>query len=105
MESIIEEMNSRINRTSSICSNLGVINGEIERYWKHILETTEDFFELDTTLDHDELAVDIWDILFENNEDYQFDYDYYMEVQIYTSLEPLLEDIPLMCNYFNTYFI
>lgn len=104
MEAIIEEMNSRINRTSPIRSNLGVINGEIERYWKHILETTEDFFELDTTDDHDELAVDIWDILFENNEDYQFDYDYYMEVQIYTSLEPLLEDIPLMCNYFNNYF-
>ena len=104
MEAIIEEMNSRISRSSPIRSNLGVINSEIERYWKHILETTEDFFELDTTDDHEELAIDIWDILFENNEEYQFDYDYFMEVQMYTNLEPLLEDIPLMINYFNTYF-
>ena len=103
MEPIIEEMFRRI--TGLTRSNLDIINHEIEMYWKNVLETTEDFFELDTTVDHVELADDIWDILFEHNEEYKFDYDYYLEMRMYdTSTDPDIQDIPLMINYFNTYF-
>ena len=103
MEAIIEEI---FRRTSGLARcNLDIINHEIEKYWKHVLETTDDFFELDTTMDNDELADYIWDILFEHNEDYKFDYDYYLEMRMFdTSIVPDIEDIPLMINYFNTYF-
>lgn len=105
MEAIIEEMFRRITGVADMSSNLDLVNHEIEQYWKHILESTEDLFDLDTTRDHDELADDIWDILFEHNEEYKFDYDYYNEIRDFDSnSEPFLEDIPLMINYFNTYF-
>ena len=103
METIIEEIFHRVS-TIDAC-RINRINHEIEMYWKEMLESSDDFFELDTTMDNDELADYIWDILFEHNEEYKFDYDYYKEQRMNdTSIEPDIHDIPIMINYFNTYF-
>ena len=91
METSIEEIFHRVS-TIDAC-RINRINHEIEMYWKEMLESSDDFFELDTTMDNDELADYIWDILFEHNEEYKFDYDYYKEQRMNdTSIEPDIHD-------------
>lgn len=103
MEAIIEQM---IRRMTGIARcNLDIINHEIETYWLSSLEMNDDLFGLDTTMDNERLSNEIFDILFDKNEDHKFDYNYYLEMRMYdTSIVPDVQDIPLMINYFNTYF-
>jgi hypothetical protein len=103
MEAIIEEMFRRITGLSR--SNLDIINHEIEMYWINTLESNDDLFGLDTTMDNEILSYEIFDILFDKNEQYKFNYDYYLEMRMFdSSILPDIQDIPLMINYFNTYF-
>ena len=103
MEAVIEEMFRRM-RGIARC-NLDIINHEIETYWLSTLESSDDLFGLDTTMDNESLSNEIFDILFDKNEDHKFNYDYYLEMRMYdTSIVPDVQDIPLMINYFNTYF-
>ena len=74
MEAVIEEMFRRM-RGIARC-NLDIINHEIEMYWINTLESSDDLFELDTTMDNESLSNEIFDILFDKNEDHKFNYDY-----------------------------
>ena len=107
MNALIQQINRDIE---SSVSKLNIVNDGVEKYWKDILQANYDEEESDrykqeifdvmfSDKDNEEIAEEIFEIIF-NSYSIEFDYEYYTD-----NLDEIyFPDIPLMINYFNTYY-